>query len=75
MFRLYSVATGGSVLWEETADVNILGGVYSHLLGSVNPLGPANFGGTLFLGVTPGSGAELSPCTEMTYAPYACSAL
>jgi len=72
-FRLYSVATGGSILWEETDDVNIVGGVYSHLLGSVNPLDPANFGGTLFLGVTPGAGAELSPRTEMTYAPYALS--
>lgn len=72
-FRLYSVATGGSILWEETDDVNIVGGVYSHLLGSVNPLDPANFGGTLFLGITPGSGAELSPRTEMTYAPYALS--
>lgn len=72
-FRLYSVATGGSHMWEEIADVNIVGGVYSHLLGSINALDPANFGGTLFLGVTPGAGAELSPRTEMTYAPYALS--
>ncbi|MDO8368084.1 MAG: tail fiber domain-containing protein [Saprospiraceae bacterium] len=72
-FKLYSVSTGGSALWTETEDVNIVGGVYSHLLGSVNPLNPANFGGTLFLGVTPGAGAELSPRTEMTYAPYALS--
>lgn len=71
-FKLYTVATGGSAIWNETADVQIIGGVYSHLLGTVNPLNAANFGSTLFLGVTV-AGNELTPRTEMTYAPYALS--
>lgn len=72
-FKLYTVPTGGTALWSQTADVQITGGVYSYLLGSDNPLQASDFGGTLYLGVTPESGAELSPRTEMTYAPYALS--
>lgn len=71
-FKLYTVATGGSAVWTETADVQIIGGVYSHLLGSETPLDAADFGSTLYLGVTVG-GNELSPRTEMSYAPYALS--
>jgi hypothetical protein len=74
-FKLYDVATGGTALWSQTADVQITGGVYSYLLGSdpANPLEESDFGNVLYLGVTPESGAELSPRTEMTYAPYALS--
>lgn len=71
-FRLYDVASGGTALWEETAMVNVIGGIYSHNLGSVTPLVEANFATTLYLGVEVG-GLELSPRTEMTYAPYALS--
>lgn len=71
-FRLYNVETGGTHLWEETADVDIVGGIYSHYLGSVNPLNAANFANTLYLAVKVGS-YELSPRNRLAYAPYAFS--
>ncbi|MEM1358618.1 MAG: hypothetical protein AAGF89_10475 [Bacteroidota bacterium] len=72
IFRLYDVPIGGTALWEETATVNVIGGIYSHNLGTVTPLVEANFVTNVFLGVEVG-GLELSPRTEMTYAPYALS--
>lgn len=72
IFKLYTQADGGSHVWTETADVELVGGVYSHLLGSVNAINPSNFANTLFLGVTVG-GSELTPRTELTYSPYALS--
>lgn len=72
IFKLYTQADGGSALWTETADVELVGGVYSHLLGSVNAINPTHFANTLFLGVTVG-GSELTPRTELTYSPYALS--
>lgn len=71
-FRLYSVETGGTHLWEEVADVEVIGGIYSHYLGSVTALNPNNFGSTLFLGVKVGS-YELIPRSELAYSPYAFS--
>ncbi len=71
-FKLYSVATGGSVLWNETANVTVKGGVYSYYLGSTTPLSAADYTGPRWLGITV-SGSELSPRTELSYAPYAMS--
>ncbi len=69
-FRLYHQATGGSILWTETASVEVTGGIYSHYLGSVVPLNTSDFTSTLYLGVVVGT-IELAPRTELTYAPYA----
>ncbi|MBK9337221.1 MAG: hypothetical protein IPM98_11865 [Lewinellaceae bacterium] len=69
-FLLYDVATGGTALWQETADVEIVGGIYSHYLGSVTPLNAANFASTLYLAVKVGSN-ELTPSNRLAYAPYA----
>jgi hypothetical protein len=71
-FRLYNVAIGGTHLWEEVADVDVVGGIYSHYLGSVTPLNAGDFGTTLFLGVRIGS-YELTPRSELSYSPYAFS--
>lgn len=49
--------------------VEVVGGIYSHYLGSVVPLEGSDFGSTLYLGVRIGS-FELTPRTELTYAPY-----
>jgi hypothetical protein len=68
-FKLYPVKTGGTSVWQETADVNVTGGIYSHNLGSVNQLDADNFNTTLYLGVKL-NGFELTPRTELTYAPY-----
>jgi len=71
-FRLYNDATGGSIVWQEEAIVEVIGGIYSHYLGEVTPLAPTIFATTLWLGLRLGN-FELTPRTELTYAPYALS--
>jgi len=72
-FKLYTTETGGSPVWSETQpDVNVIGGVYSVTLGSVNPL-TAAFDKPYFLGITIGSATELTPRAVLTSSPYALS--
>ncbi len=74
-FRLYDQASGGTLIWSETQDpVEIIGGVYSVTLGSVNPL-TAPFDQTYYLGISVGGGAEHTPRSTLTSAPYALSLL
>ncbi len=74
-FRLYTVETGGTPVWTEKQDsVEVVGGVYSVVLGTVNPL-TAAFDQTYFLGISVGPGAELTPRGRLTSAPYALSLL
>ncbi len=72
-FKLYTTETGGTPVWSETqSQVNIVGGVYSVTLGTVTPL-TAAFDQTYYLGITVGSGAELTPRARLTSSPYALS--
>jgi len=71
-FNLYNTAIGGTALWHEDTIVEVVGSLYSHYLGSVNPLNGADFDTTLYLGVKVGS-YELTPRSELSYAPYALS--
>lgn len=72
-FRLYQQADGGSAVWEETAnEVRVVGGIYSHQLGTIIPLNGGDFDRPVYLGVVV-DGLELSPRTQMSYAPYALS--
>ncbi|MFN9114272.1 MAG: hypothetical protein ACK5XN_29765, partial [Bacteroidota bacterium] len=48
-FRLYSAETGGTLLWQETANVDTRGGIYSYNIGSVNTLTPSVFGSTVYM--------------------------
>ena len=68
-FKLFTSATGGTSVWEEEADVSVKGGVYSHMLGSVNPLNSGHFSQPLYVGVII-DGFELLPRSELSYAPY-----
>lgn len=72
-FRLYNVSSGGSPLWEETASVKTTGGIYSHNLGKNSQLLPSAFQNTVWLGIQV-NGNELSPRTQLMYAPYTFSA-
>lgn len=74
-FKLYDSETGGEALWTEVIDqLPVIGGIYSHNLGSETPFDDFSiFGQNLYLGVTVGSGQELAPRTALTYAPYALS--
>ncbi|MDO8365984.1 MAG: hypothetical protein Q7T20_04240 [Saprospiraceae bacterium] len=68
-FRLYNVETGGTPLWFENATVDVIGGIYSHYLGSGTALNVADFATTLYMGVKVGN-YELTPRTELSYSPY-----
>lgn len=70
-FKLYTVAVGGTAAWTESQTINVFGGVYSTHLGSIaNPLDNLNWGSaTYYVGVTV-QGIELTPRTELTFAPY-----
>jgi hypothetical protein len=70
-FKLYTVATGGTAAWTDDQNINVYGGVYSTHLGSVaNPVDALNWGSaTYYVGVTV-QGTELTPRTELTFAPY-----
>lgn len=72
IFRLYDQATGGTPLWEEQANVEVVGGIYSHYLGSVTPLVTSNFASIVYVAVRVGA-HELMPRSELTYAPYTMS--
>ena len=69
-FKLYNNPTGGTALWSEEATISVAGGIYNHYLGSVNPLNGSNFSSVLYVGIKIGA-YELTPRTELTYAPYA----
>jgi hypothetical protein len=72
-FKLYTVESGGTAVWSETQqNINVLGGVYSALLGATEPLNAA-FNVPYFVGITVGSGSELIPRFGLTSAPYALS--
>lgn len=68
-FKLFPSATGGTAVWEEQATVEVVGGVYAHMLGSVTPLDPASFSQTLYVGIVI-NGKELLPRSELSYSPY-----
>lgn len=70
-FKIYDVATGGTALWtEDNPAVNVYGGIYTVQLGSITDISTLAWDKPYFLGVSI-SGTELSPRTELTYAPYA----
>jgi len=77
-FHLYDAETSETPLWSEThPSVQVNDGVYSVVLGSVNPVGnplyhPDHpFGTQYFLGVAVGQDAEMIPRQPLTGVPYA----
>lgn len=71
-FKLYTVAVGGTAVWNETqSSVEVSTGIYSVTLGTVNPLN-VPFNQPYYLGVTFGS-SEMAPRVLLTAAPYALS--
>ncbi|MBU2506377.1 MAG: hypothetical protein KJ799_06595, partial [Bacteroidetes bacterium] len=73
-FRLYDAAASGTKLWEETqASMQILHGVVTGELGTVNSLSPVPFDKTYFLGVSVDGGQELEPRFKLTKTPSAMS--
>lgn len=75
-FRLYSVDSGGTALWTETqTGVPVGDGLFSVLLGSVQPLSQSLFeqNATLWLGIAVGADQEMTPREQLSSAPFALS--
>lgn len=74
-FKVYDAATAGTVLWTETqAAVQVTQGLYSVTLGSVTTLGATLFNGNRWIGVTVGTGTEMTPRTRISSVPFALNA-
>ncbi len=73
---IYDVETGGSPLYSETQTVDVVNGIYNLAIGSVTPLLPTlNFTKQYYLAVSVNGAPELSPRSEVSFAPYAFRAL
>lgn len=74
VFKFYTTATGGSLVWTETQDViPDLTGLYSVLLGSSTPFSAYNisFSTAYWLGVTVGTDLEMTPRFKIVSSAYA----
>jgi len=72
VFSIYSDSTGGTTLWTEPQTVKVEYGVYSVLLGSVNPIPDSVFNGSVrYLGLKVGDDQEMTPRKAMVSVGYA----
>ena len=73
---LYESPSGGSAVYTENHTVAIVNGIFNAIIGSITTL-PASvkFDRAYYMGVSVDGGAELTPRTPMTAAPYAMNAL
>ena len=70
-FSIYSTASGGSPLWQETqSSVTITDGLFNVLLGSVNSITAEYLTGTSYLGVKVGTDAEMTPRQRIVSSAY-----
>lgn len=67
---LYTAASGGTPLWQETQTVDVSQGLFDVQLGAVTPL-TLPFDAPYFLGVKAGSDQEMQPRQPLTSVPYA----
>ena len=69
-FALYTVATDGAPLWQETQVVNTQDGLFTVQLGSSTPLGTLTFDQPYYLSLTV-NGQAMMPRTLLSATPYA----
>lgn len=86
VFKLYSVASGGTALWTETDSLTVSGGIFQVNLGAVCPFFTANACNSntpidfsnpnLYLGITFNSdpAGEMSPRVQLQSVPFAFNA-
>ncbi|MEO0050478.1 MAG: hypothetical protein ABIK42_04985, partial [candidate division WOR-3 bacterium] len=70
-FRLYTEETGGSPFWTEEQTISVRNGLFSALLGAVNPIGSVPDAGVLYLSLQVGTGSELTPRLRIVSSAYA----
>jgi hypothetical protein len=73
VFTIYADSTGGTALWTETqTSVDVQYGVFSVLLGSVNPIPDSVFNGNVrYLGVKVGNDSDMTPRKAIVSVGYA----
>jgi hypothetical protein len=70
-FAIHTGPSGAGAAWSETHEVTLTAGVFTVLLGSVNPIPYAVFdGGERYLAVRVGGGEELAPRQRLVSAGY-----
>lgn len=69
-FKLYDVESGGTAIWSESKVITVADGIINTQLGSVTPITPTTFNAALWLGITVGSGSELTPRIALASVPY-----
>ena len=72
-FKLYDVGVGGEPLWTEVQSVEVSKGIFSVILGAVEPF-MLPFDVPYWLGISVEGGAELEPRSVLTSAAYSLSA-
>jgi hypothetical protein len=74
-FNLYTVASGGVPIWTETwsgaNEVTVQSGLFSVMLGTLNPVSGVDFSQPLYLGVTIESDSEMTPRKPVGTVPAA----
>ncbi|NPV14731.1 hypothetical protein HPY86_07350 [candidate division WOR-3 bacterium] len=70
-FRLYAQESGGTPCWNETQTVAVRNGLFSVLLGAVNPITTIPNSGVLYLGMQIGANPELTPRQRIVSSAYA----
>lgn len=74
-FRLYTVASGGSQIWEENhLSTTVTEGRFNIVLGSQNSLTSLGFDQPYYLGISVNGGAELTPRVALTSSAYSLTA-
>jgi len=71
VFRLYTVASGGTNIWTETQSVTVTNGLFSVMLGSNTSLASVDFAQTVYLGVNIESDGEMTPRKVLGAVPAA----
>ena len=70
-FSIYDIDVGGTALWSETRKVTVNQGVFSVELGEASPFPVGLFENPLWIGLTVGSDAEMTPRRPITSTGYA----
>ncbi len=68
-FKLYNAADPSTALWTETHSIAVVNGIFSAILGTVNPL-DLPFDEQYYLGIAVGEEPELSPRIALTASAY-----
>jgi len=71
-FKIWNAASGGSLLWTETQNVNVDNGLFSVLLGSVTPIPNTVFASdNTYLSLNVGGTGDMSPRQRLVSVAYA----